>query len=102
MFNPSLPDGYSLGAFYILDLGIFCVPRPVDTVFFSGLQRHGGSPPRAPPGMNVATDAYRFTVVAYPNSYTARGLGPVALAPLGAGDDLLTIGPEIRHRLSSV
>ena len=96
-----LPPGYTPGAFYYLDYGIFMVPSPFDIIFFSGLQHHGASPPRAPENTPVENHACRINIVAYPNIQTVRGLGPVPLGPLGSGATggaLLSISPEVRHR----
>jgi hypothetical protein len=100
--NPDLPPDYSFGEFYYFDFGIFIKPRSMDCIIFSGLHRHGGTPPCAPAGMAPLDHAYRFNVVAYPNAVTVRGLGPTAFGPLAAVDRLLMIPPEMRHRMSYV
>ncbi|KAI0310454.1 hypothetical protein OF83DRAFT_1178533 [Amylostereum chailletii] len=51
-------------------------------MFFSGLRKHGGSAPRAPPGVKAVDWAYRFVLILYPLSSTFANAGITALATL--------------------
>lgn len=100
VFHPRLPQDYFGGDFRIIDFGCFIIISSPIFAYFSGRNMHGGTPPRAPKGATTVTlDAYRFSVVCYPNQKTVRGTGPTSLGPLAAGDKVLTVPPEIRHRL---
>lgn len=99
MFNPDAPENYGMGLFHYLEFGVFIATTQYSVIYFSGLHRHGGTAPTAPKGEEPSPSAYRFTVVCYPNYLTARGCGPTAFGPLAAGDRVLIIPPEMRHRL---
>ena len=47
----SLPSGYHPGFFFLLEFGLFIKCDKYTTLVFSGLHRHGGTPPRAPPNV---------------------------------------------------
>lgn len=99
LLHPQLPKGYSGGIFVVIDFAVFIAPKPRDIAFFSGRHRHGGTPPRAPIGTIVVDpDAYRLTALCYPNGSNVRGTAPTAFAPLGHGDGVLQVTPELRHR----
>lgn len=99
LFYPTDQPGYTSGRFYIVDFGIAITPKPRDIAFFTGRHHHVGTPSRAPKGANVVSlDAYRLTLVCYPNGNTVRGTAPTSFAPLGHGDGVLQVTPEMRHR----
>lgn len=55
------------GFFFLLELGVYIYMANYRVVHFSGLQRHGGSPPRARRGEDVPAWATRMTVIWYPS-----------------------------------
>lgn len=77
-----VPDHYILGKFYIPRLGIHFTLRNFDSLNFCGLNVHGGTPPVAPKGEDVAEDAYRITFIEYPPGAMGDGLGHIAVAAL--------------------
>lgn len=99
LLYPTSLAGYISGKFFMVDFAIVIVPQPRDIVFFSGRHRHGGTPSRAPKGRTfVSLDAYRLSVVCYPNGNTVRGTAPTSFGPVGHGDSVLQVTPELRHR----
>ncbi|KAJ6448468.1 hypothetical protein C8R45DRAFT_1115238 [Mycena sanguinolenta] len=94
-----LPDGYHLGRFYIPRLGVHFTLRNFDSVNFCGLNVHGGSPPMAPEGVDVAEDAIRLTLIQYPPAAMGDGTGHLAVAALpgGNGNDVLKMTKEMQH-----
>jgi hypothetical protein len=94
-----LPDGYHLGRFYIPRLGIHFTLRNFDSVNFCGLNIHGGSPPMAPEGVEVAIDAVRLTCIQYPPAAMGDGTSHLAVAALpgGSGNSVLKMTAEMQH-----
>jgi hypothetical protein len=97
-----LPDNYILGKFYIPRLGIYFTLRNFDSVNFCGLNIHGGSPPMAPEGEEVANDAIRITVIQYPPGAMGDGLGHIAVAALPGAegkekDAVLKLSAEMQN-----
>jgi hypothetical protein len=94
-----LPDGYHLGRFYIPRLGIHFTLRNFDSVNFCGLNIHGGSPPMAPEGVEVAIDAVRLTCIQYPPAAMGDGTSHLAMAALpgGSGNSVLKMTAEMQH-----
>ncbi|KAJ7894233.1 hypothetical protein B0H14DRAFT_3657462 [Mycena olivaceomarginata] len=76
-----LPDGYYLG------------------LNFCGLNIHGGSPPMAPEGVEVAIDAVRLTCIQYPPAAMGDGTSHLAVAALpgGSGNSVLKMTAEMQH-----
>ncbi|KAJ7219899.1 hypothetical protein B0H12DRAFT_1078499 [Mycena haematopus] len=58
--NSDLPEGYTPGFFFILELGVFIQLDSHASINFSGLRRHGGTPPlcSSAPGAKL----YKFAV----------------------------------------
>ncbi|TFK60987.1 hypothetical protein BDN72DRAFT_778740, partial [Pluteus cervinus] len=96
--NSDLPATYERGRFHILGLGIYVELDEHLVISFSGLYKHGGSPPIAPQGEVVQQDAYRLVAVCYPPEVvmTTAGSKVVPLASLPMGE-LLNLGPEITN-----
>ncbi|KDR65601.1 hypothetical protein GALMADRAFT_81674, partial [Galerina marginata CBS 339.88] len=93
--HSQLPEGYEPGRFHLLRLGIYISLTPFTVSGFCGIDKHGGTPPIAPPGVIPSPDAYRMMVVCYPPWFGLHGAGvkslPLASMPKG---QLLTLGPE--------
>lgn len=89
-----LPVGYQGGRFHILELGVYVRLDDLVVITFSGLRRHGGTPPMAPEGQQVAQSAYRFTVPMYCPAAIMDGktLNVLAALPTGAP---FTMRPEM-------
>ncbi|TFK58680.1 hypothetical protein BDN72DRAFT_906513 [Pluteus cervinus] len=96
--NSDLPATYERGRFHILGFGIYVELDEHLVISFSGLYKHGGSPPIAPQGEPVQHDAYRLVAVCYPPeaAMTTAGSKVVPLASLPMGE-LLDLGPEITN-----
>jgi hypothetical protein len=91
-----LPEGYEDGRFHLLALGIYVRLEYMKILVFCGLNKHGGTPPIAPPGHSeVAHDATRMMGVMYPPEAMVNGSGSVKtiLATLGKG--YLELPPEV-------
>ncbi|KAI0043096.1 hypothetical protein FA95DRAFT_1609674 [Auriscalpium vulgare] len=83
---PDLPPGYDPGTFHLVELGVFVRLDGLRLMYFNGLRRHGGTPPRAPEGQEVQNWAYRIVVVCYPPSVVLENHGVTALATLRSAD----------------
>jgi hypothetical protein len=61
------PDkSYEPSQFHLLSMGLYIKLDPFKLMGFSGLHKHGGTPPLSPPGKPPADSAYRIMVVMYP------------------------------------
>jgi hypothetical protein len=93
-----LPDDYTLSQFHIPRFGIYFVLRNFDSANFCGLNHHGGTPPIAPEGKTVASDAYRLTFISYPPEKMGDGLGHVVVGAMPtAKDPILKMSAEMQH-----
>ena len=102
--NSRLPKEYESGRFHLLGLGCYFILESLTVMCFSGLRKHGGTPPIAPPGVEPAEDAYRFMNVCYPPkamiSVAGSYIQPLASLPSRRQqDDLLLLGPEITSQM---
>ncbi|KAJ7127687.1 hypothetical protein C8R44DRAFT_873501 [Mycena epipterygia] len=98
MCSLRVPKNYILGKFYVPRLGIHFTLRNFDSLNFCGLNIHGGSPPVAPEGTEVANDAYRVTLIAYPPAAMGDGLGHIAVAALpGPKNPVLKMTAEMQN-----
>ena len=59
-------EGYEPGRFHLLSMGLYIKLDLFKLMGFSGLRKHGGTPPLSPPGKPPADSAYRIMVVMYP------------------------------------
>ncbi|KAJ7635877.1 hypothetical protein B0H17DRAFT_1217245 [Mycena rosella] len=72
--------------------------RNFDSANFCGLNYHGGTPPIAPQGVDVANDAYRMTFISYPPEQMGDGLGHVVVGAMPtAKDPVLKMSAEMQH-----
>lgn len=82
--EPADPDAtdYETGELHLIELGAFVPMQGLHLVFFNGLRRHGGTPPRAPPGCKAADSAYRYSQVHYTGASILEAQGISAIAAL--------------------
>lgn len=93
-----LPDTYEGGRIHLLALGVYVKLNYLNAVAFSGLNKHGGTPPIAPPNTMPLPSAARGIWVCYPPESMMNGASDfkVHLASLGKG--LLVLPPEVTSR----
>ncbi|KAF8220141.1 hypothetical protein L208DRAFT_1160216, partial [Tricholoma matsutake] len=88
--------GYESGHFNLLSMGLYIKLDPFKLMRFSGLCKHGGTPPLSPPGKPPADSACRIMVVMYPPasmlSQSANHRAGFALLPNG---NIFTLAPEM-------
>lgn len=84
--NSDIPDDHDPGCFFILELGVFIALRRRISVNFSGLRRHGGSPPTAPPGQEVSEGCYRAVLISYPPENMTNGRARYSLGAIPTND----------------
>jgi hypothetical protein len=94
--NSRLPDDYEPGRFHMFGIGMYVIVKPKTASIFSGLGRHGGTPPIAPDGFVPLQAAARLMVVFYcPKSILSPdGGNSIPFASLPNGTPLM-LGPEI-------
>ncbi|KAF8055699.1 hypothetical protein FPV67DRAFT_1394420, partial [Lyophyllum atratum] len=88
--------GYEYGRFHLLAFGFYIKLTPFRIMSFSGLFKHGGSPPLSPAGIAPVPWAYRFMIVLYPPESMLSGAGKqiIGLAALPKGK-LFQLPPEM-------
>jgi hypothetical protein len=97
--NSRIPEDYEPGRFHLFGSGMYIIVKPKSVSIFSGLGRHGGTPPIAPYGKAVLEDATRLMIVFYcPKATLSSGDTSMPLASLPNGTPLL-LGPEITNPL---
>lgn len=90
-----IPDHYEPGRFHLFGLGMYVILKPKTATLFSGLGRHGGTPPIAPKGIAPSEDAARLMIVLYcPKAVLSPLSNLMPLASLPNGTPLI-LGPEI-------
>lgn len=90
-----IPDDYEPGRFHLFGLGMYVIVKPKTATLFSGLGRHGGTPPIAPKGIVPSKDAVRLMIVLYcPKAVLSPCSNLMPLASLPNGTPLF-LGPEI-------
>ena len=94
--NFHLPLVYQPGRFHLFSFGLFVKLNRLRAITFSGLRKHGGTPPIAPPDQPVDHWAYRLMFVLYPPKamLDAAGRTMIGLATNIPGD-LLCATPEM-------
>ena len=95
--NSRIPESYEPGHFHLLGMGMYVIVKPKVASIFSGLGKHGGTPPIAPKGVTPSEDAVWLMIVFY---CTKAALSPdgtsMPLASLPNGTPLI-LGPEITN-----
>ena len=95
--NSRIPDNYEPGRFHLFGIRMYVIVKPKIASLFSSLGKHGGTPPIAPNGINVAPDAARLMIVFYcPKAALSPTGNSMPLASLPNGMPLF-IGPEITN-----
>jgi hypothetical protein len=95
--NSRLPKDYEPGRFHLLGAGMYVDLKPGTTSIFSGLAKHGGTPPIAPKGVIPSQDAVRLMIVLYcPRAALTPDRTSMPLASLPNGTPLI-LGPEITN-----
>jgi len=93
--NSRLPDDYEPGRFHMFGTGTYVIVKPKIASIFSGLGRHGGTPPIAPDGIALFLAAVRLMMVFYcPKSILSPDGNSIPFASLPNGTPLM-LGPEI-------
>lgn len=92
-----IPDDYETGRFHLFGAGMYVILKPKTASLFSGLGKHGGTPPIAPKGQTPSEDAVRLMVVLYcPKAALSPDGTSMPLASLPNGTPLI-LGPEITN-----
>ncbi|EDR12557.1 uncharacterized protein LACBIDRAFT_312119 [Laccaria bicolor S238N-H82] len=104
--NSWLPEEYEPRRFHLLGFGCYFVLESLFVMCFSGLWKHGGTPPIAPWGIEPADHAIHCMTVCYPPKAMISAAGtyiyPLASLPGRAQQDgLLMLGPEITSQMNS-
>nr|GAT44271.1 predicted protein [Mycena chlorophos] len=95
MLHSHLPKGYTPGFFFILGLGVFVVTDAQVSVIFSGLRRHGGTPPLSPEDVaDVENWAVRVASITYPPGALMNGMGRLRIGVWPNGEPLY-LPPEV-------
>ena len=93
--NSRLPDNYEPGRFHIFGIGMYTILNPKTASIFSGLGKHGGTPPIAPDGVALLPTAVRLMIVLYcPKSILSPDGNSIPFASLPNGMPFM-LGPEI-------
>jgi hypothetical protein len=93
--NSRLPENYEPGCFHVFTIGMYVIVKPKTASIFSGLGKHGGTPPIAPDGVALLQSAARLMIVFYcPKSILSSDGNSIPFASLPNGMPL-TLGPEI-------
>lgn len=91
-----LPKGYEAGRFHLLSLGVYARLDFMKILVFCGLNKHGGTPPIAPPGQSVIDPhATRMMGVMYPPESMINGSGSVKTILASLGKGYLELPPEV-------
>jgi len=91
-----LPEGYEAGRFHLLSLGVYTWLDFMKILVFCGLNKHGGTPPIAPPGqLIVDPHATRMMGVMYPPESMINGSGSVKTILASLGKGYLELPPEV-------
>jgi hypothetical protein len=95
--NSRIPDNYETGRFHLLGAGMYVILKPKTASLFSGLGKHGGTPPIAPKGVAPSEEAVRLMIVLYcPKAALSPDGTSMPLASLPNGTPLI-LGPEITN-----
>lgn len=95
--NSRIPEDYEPGRFHLFGMGMYIILKPKTASVFSGLAKHGGTPPIAPYGVTPSEDAIRLMIVFYcPKAALSPDGTSMPLASLPNGTPLI-LGPEITN-----
>ncbi|KAL0577345.1 hypothetical protein V5O48_004644 [Marasmius crinis-equi] len=82
--TPKVPKNYEAGRFHLLKDGMYIELDNFQVMCFSGLQWHGGTPPRAPEGETPHPSGVRLNVILYPPKMILNGQSRLNIAPAPA------------------
>ncbi|KAJ7776599.1 hypothetical protein DFH07DRAFT_766793 [Mycena maculata] len=91
-----VPSYYEPGLFFILQLGVFIRVTQYSGLSFTGLRKHGGTPPKCPIGKELRSWAYRFVMIHYPAKRMLNGTTRYSLGALPKKEPLI-VAPEWMH-----
>ncbi|KAJ7182537.1 hypothetical protein C8R43DRAFT_1116175 [Mycena crocata] len=102
--DDEVPEGqeYTPGFFFIPELGVFIVLDRHTSINFSGLRRHGGTPPLCSPNTfngkpaKLYKFAYRFVLIFYPPTRMMDGTARLTLGALPHNEAFI-LPPEMLH-----
>lgn len=93
--NSRIPDNYEPGRFHLFGVGVYVIVKPKIVSIFSGLSKHGGTPPIALEGAILLAFVARVMIVFYcPKAMLSPDRSMIPLASLPNGTPLI-LGPEI-------
>jgi len=93
--NCRIPDNYEPGRFHLFGVGVYVIVKPKIASIFSGLSKHGGTPPIALKGAILLAFVARLMIVFYcPKAILSPDRSVILLASLPNGTPLI-LGPEI-------
>ncbi|KAI0336895.1 hypothetical protein BDW22DRAFT_1433758 [Trametopsis cervina] len=87
--------GWESGRLHLLGVGVYSPLERFTQLFFTGLLRHGGTSPIAPPNAVIPDWAYRTVHVAYPAGYFVSGEIKHAFAGMPNDSIGLHLTPEM-------
>lgn len=100
--NSRLPINYEPGCFHIFAIGMYVIVKPKTASIFSGLGKHGGTPPIAQDGVALSQAAARLMIVFYcPKSILSPDGNSIPFTSLPNGMPLM-LGPEITAPLCDI
>ncbi|KAI0039942.1 hypothetical protein FA95DRAFT_1612179 [Auriscalpium vulgare] len=76
-----LPNGYHSGLFHLLEIGVFVDLSDLKLMYFNGLRRHGGTPPRSSDD-TLQPWACRYVTINYPPNAILENRAILAIAAL--------------------
>ena len=95
--NSRIPADYEPGRFHLFGTGMHVILKPKMACLFSGLGKHGGTPPIAPKGVTPSKAAARLMIVCYcPKAALSPNGMSMPFASLPNGTPLI-LGPEITN-----
>lgn len=97
-----IPSNFDPGKFFLLMLGFYVDITPGTCIYFSGLWKHGGTPPRAPRNVRVEKHHIRMVLILYPNENMTLGTAVKAIGSLSREAKHLGIirsGKEVAFQL---
>lgn len=87
--HSDLPTHYHPGFFFIFELGIFIELTNGTSIMFSGLFRHGGTPPLCTKKGKEVSWAVRLNLILYPPSSMTDGTSMYAFGALPNGGTMV-------------
>jgi hypothetical protein len=96
LVNVPADEGYESGRFNLLSMGLYIKLNPFKLMGFSGLRKHGGTPPLSPSGKPPADSACRIMVIMYsPASMLFQLANHCVAFRLLPNGKIFTLAPEM-------